>query len=211
MSKKKQQKYYVVWHGHNPGLYDSWEKCQSQVKNFPNAVYKSYSSRQEAEEAFRHGPTRTHKPIVPKPLKVPSSELKFHKHSISVDAACSGNPGVMEYRGVWTEDRAEIFHLGPVAEGTNNIGEFLAIVHALALLQKKGDAKTPVYSDSKTAISWVLRKKVNTKLQPNRRNHTLFDLIHRAEKWLRENDWLNPLLKWDTGQWGENPADFGRK
>jgi ribonuclease HI len=132
-------------------------------------------------------------------------------NSISVDAACSGNPGVMEYRGVWTADGAELFHFGPARDGTNNIGEFLAIVHALALLHKKEDAVTPVYTDSKTAISWVRKKKANTQLKPNHHNKNLFDMIRRAEKWLKENEWKNPVLKWETERWGEIPADFGRK
>src|SRR5574338_763887 len=156
---KKKQKYYVVWQGHTPGIYSSWEQCHVQVKNYPNAIYKSFSSKQDAEEAYFGGTPSPAKRFA-KTQQIP----KTHKHdfiadSISVDAACSGNPGIMEYRGVWTDDKTEIFHLGPFKEGTNNIGEFLAIVHALALLGKKGDDKTIIYSDSHTAISWVNRKK----------------------------------------------------
>lgn len=117
----------------------------------------------------------------------------------------------MEYRGVWTADKSEIFHYGPAKDGTNNIGEFLALVHALALLQKKNDPSTPIYSDSKTAIAWVKKKKANTQLKPTRHNAELFDMIHRAEKWLKENTWKNPIHKWETEHWGEIPADFGRK
>lgn len=210
MSTKK-QKYYVVWHGHTPGIYDSWEKCNNQVKNFPNAIYKSFTTKAEAEDSFRHGPAKPERKKAEPPIKIHTPVKPFRKNSISVDAACSGNPGAMEYRGVWTDDKTEIFHLGPVADGTNNIGEFLAIVHALAFLDRIGDSATPVYSDSKTAIGWVARKKANTKLKPGARNKALFDLIHRAETWLKNHQWKNPLLKWDTDQWGENPADFGRK
>ena len=80
--------------------------------------------------------------------------------SLAVDAACSGNPGDMEYRGVYTATGQEIFHIGPLKEGTNNVGEFLALVHGLALLQQKG-SDLPIYSDSRNAISWV--KKRNAK------------------------------------------------
>ena len=207
----KKQKYYVVWHGHNPGIYTSWDKCLPQVKNYPNAIYKSFDSKTEAEEAYRSGPNK--KSIFRK--KSSSSPDESHHEfiipSISVDAACSGNPGVMEYRGVWTGDKSEIFRFGPVPNGTNNIGEFLAIVHALALLQKQKDQKTPVYSDSKTAMSWVKHKKAKTLLKKDKTNADLFDMIHRAETWLKNNTWNNPLLKWETTHWGENPADFGRK
>jgi ribonuclease HI len=207
----KKQKYYVVWHGHTPGIYSSWEHCQVQVKNYPNAIYKSFSSKEEAEEAYFGGTPSLAKRFAKSTQKPKTLKQDFIANSISVDAACSGNPGIMEYRGVWTDDKTEIFHLGPFREGTNNIGEFLAIVHALALLAKKGDDKTPIYSDSKTAIGWVNRKKANTKLPPSTKNADLFDLIRRAEKWLRDNTWKNPVKKWETKDWGEIPADFGRK
>lgn len=208
MSVKK-QKYYVVWQGHHPGIYTSWNACSQQVKNFPNARYQSFTSRQEAEEAFRSGP-------VMKEKKIPSAKQIVHRkdiiaESLSVDAACSGNPGMMEYQGVWTSDKTPVFHFGPVPNGTNNIGEFLAIVHALAWLQKKDKPLMPVYTDSKTAISWVKHKKAKTKLKEDASNHKLFDMIRRAERWLQTNTWNNPLLKWETEQWGEIPADFDRK
>jgi ribonuclease HI len=207
----KKQKYYVVWHGHNPGIYSSWEKTLSQVKNFPNAMYKSFASLNEANEAFGSGPNTSRKKPIHKSEKESFNSKSYIPDSISVDAACSGNPGAMEYRGVWTSDKSEIFHFGPVKNGTNNIGEFLAIVHALALLKKQNDDKTPVYTDSKTAISWVKKKKAKTLLQQDKSNTILFDMIRRAEKWLHENEWNNPLLKWETSAWGESPADFGRK
>jgi ribonuclease HI len=39
----------------------------------------------------------------------------------------------------------------------------------------------------------------------------VFELIKRAEEWLSTNSYVNHILKWETEQWGENPADFGRK
>jgi ribonuclease HI len=206
----KAQKYYVVWQGHHPGIYDSWAKCQSQVKNFPNARYQAFSSSAEAEAAFKTGPVARNSSSMKK-TQSPVLSGDYQPESISVDAACSGNPGILEYRGVWTNDKTEIFHVGPLRQGTNNIGEFLAIVHALAWLKKKNDAKTPVYSDSQTAISWVKNKKANTRLKSDKSNAHLFDLIRRAEIWLKTNDWKNPLLKWETSDWGEIAADFGRK
>lgn len=209
--REKKQKYYVVWLGHQPGVYTSWASCKAQVDNFPNARYKSYESKEEANEAFRHGPEKTKPAYKTQTIKKPSSRQGIIYDSISVDAACSGNPGLMEYRGVKTFDKTELFHFGPQRDGTNNIGEFLALVHALAMLQKQNDTSTPIYSDSKTAMAWVNRKKANTKLKEGRNNATLFDMIRRAEKWLKENTWKNPILKWDTEHWGEIPADFGRK
>lgn len=210
MSEKK-QKYYVVWQGHHPGIYSSWALCNAQVKNYPNASYKSFITKAEAEEAFANGPEKKKYVNKTRTIRPATGRSGIVHESISVDAACSGNPGLMEYRGVWTADKSEIFHYGPERDGTNNIGEFLALVHALALLEKKKDSTTPIYSDSKTAIAWVKRKKANTRLVPTRHNANLFDMIARAEKWLNTNTWKNPILKWDTEHWGEIPADFGRK
>jgi len=130
--------------------------------------------------------------------------------AIAVDAACSGNPGIMEYRGVDTETQAEIFRLSPMKDGTNNIGEFLAIVHALAFLKQR-NLTMPIYSDSEIAMRWVQQKVCKTKLGKTADNAKIFELITRAEKWLQENTYPNRILKWETKAWGENPADFGRK
>lgn len=135
---------------------------------------------------------------------------EYIAESISVDAACSGNPGVMEYRGVKTDTRAVIFHRGPFSMGTNNIGEFLALVHALAV-QKKNNTKLPVYTDSGTAMAWVRNKKVKSSLVRNDQTKDLWDMVERAQNWLKTNESDIPILKWDTVNWGEIPADFGRK
>ena len=205
-----QKKFYVVWQGLKPGVYASWEECKAQVAGFGKARYKSFPTREEAETAFSENPWRHLNPKKTKTTLDRTSTGKLEKESIAVDAACSGNPGLMEYRGVYVADNREIFHVGPLEEGTNNIGEFLAIVHALALLKERNQ-HIPVYSDSVNAIKWVAQKKCNTKQAQSERNKPLFELIARAEKWLRENSYTNPVLKWDTKLWGEIPADFGRK
>ncbi len=126
-----------------------------------------------------------------------------------VDAACSGNPGPMEYQCVHIPSNKQVFHFGPI-EGTNNIGEFLAIVHALALQKQKGLSVT-IYSDSKTAQTWVRNKKAKTTLKKTAKTAYALELVARAEKWLKENAIQVPVLKWNTEEWGEIPADFGRK
>lgn len=131
-------------------------------------------------------------------------------NSVAVDAGCSGNPGPMEYQGVHLLTGQQLFHFGPV-HGTNNIGEFLAIVHALALLDKQGLHDMPVYSDSATAQIWVRKKKCGTKLAQTPQTQALLGLVARAEHWLRTHNYRNPIIKWDTEHWGEIPADFGRK
>ncbi len=202
------QKFYVVWKGRESGIFRSWKECEEKIKGFEGARYKSFETEGEAREAFAAG-VPSYNSI--KQIKKPGA---FAGHpvldSLSVDAACSGNPGVMEYRGVSTATKNEIFHQGPFPEGTVNIGEFLAIVHGLSYL-KKHNLPIPVYSDSMTAIKWVKDKKANTKLTRNQKNEELFILVERAENWLRTNSYNNPILKWDTASWGEIYADFGRK
>ncbi len=207
----KKQKYYVVWQGAKPGIYDSWEQCQRQIMGFPQAKYKSFESRAEAEKAFKGNYANYYsKPSRSADVqKARPSKSQIIWDSISVDAACSGNPGVMEYQGVDTKTGARFFHQ-KFQLGTNNIGEFLAIVHALAMFEKQGKS-TPIYTDSRNAMIWVKNKKCKTTLERNAQTEQLYELIERAEKWLKTHTWKNPILKWETEAWGEIPADFGRK
>ncbi|MCD8093050.1 MAG: ribonuclease H family protein [Bacteroides sp.] len=210
----KKEKFYVVWAGVTPGIYTSWTECQLQTKGYEGAKYKSFETREEAERAFASSPYEYIKRSAASHTDAPKSPdtplpAAVIENSLAVDAACSGNPGAMEYRGVHVASRQQIFHFGPVY-GTNNIGEFLAIVHGLALLKQRG-FDMPIYSDSVNAINWVRQKKCKTKLPREPKTEELFLLIERAEKWLRENTYTTRILKWETKQWGEVPADFGRK
>ena len=211
------QKFYVVWRGRKPGVYDNWDGCKAQVEGFGEAEYKAYATLEDAEEAFWRGKEGAgaaratagqDNKISDMPLPA-AAPRPYDEDAIAVDAACSGNPGPMEYRGVDLRSGQELFHLGPM-HGTNNIGEFLAIVHALALLKKQGVKRT-VYSDSRNALIWVRQKQCKTKLERNAQTEGLFQLIDRAVEWLRHNKIEVPLLKWQTKEWGEVPADFGRK
>jgi ribonuclease HI len=204
----KQEKYYVVWLGKKPGIYRNWIECKAQIEGVDGARYKSFGTMEEAGKAFKRDWKFFYK------KSMPASTGKMGPRPtgdfIAVDAACSGNPGIMEYKGVFREPSVEIFHQGPFPEATNNIGEFLAIVHALALQTEKGTC-LPVYSDSMNAISWIKKKKCGTKLTQTPANEALFNLIDRAENWLANHSWSIPLYKWETSSWGEIPADFGRK
>lgn len=203
----KQQKYYVVWEGKVPGIYRTWDACKAQVDGFEQAKYKSFESEEEAKKAYTtgwKGYNRSQKSANTSSGNRPTGEY------LAVDAACSGNPGRMEYRGIYSITGTEVFRQGPYEDGTNNIGEFLAIVHALALQTKNGTS-LPIYSDSANAITWVRKKKCNTKLEEKDSNKAIFDLIDRAESWLETHKTTIPLYKWETSRWGEIPADFGRK
>ena len=203
-------KFYVVWMGRKTGIFTTWEECADQVKGFTGAEYKAFNSRLAAEQAFRGDfrefsgkPSSNNRQWMFTPVP-PILE------SYCVDAACSGSPGRLEYRGVYTVTGKEIFRQGPYTNGTNNIGEFLALVFALAWLKEKR-IPAPIYSDSGTAIAWLIKKKCNTKLVLDAQNKPLFERIVHAETWLSGNVVSNPVLKWDTAAWGEIPADFNRK
>lgn len=207
---KNKKKFYVVWQGRQAGVFDNWKECEAQVKGFDGARYKSFPTKSEAEAAFKQSSgsfvgkktatKSTTKSAVGNPLL----------ESLSVDAACSGNPGKLEYQGVHTRTKELLFHMGPFPLGTVNIGEFLAIVHGLALL-KKHNSPVPMYTDSKTAMAWVRNKKIKTTLERTAKTEELFKLVDRAIIWLESNTYTTKIIKWETKSWGEIPADFGRK
>lgn len=213
MSKSK-KKYYTVWKGHRTGVFDAWSACKLQITGFEGAQYKSFPTAEAAKTALQGN----YRDFVGKSKKrttdLSEARLKLigqpNYNSIAVDAASSGNPGIMEYRGVDTQSKKQLFHKGPFDQGTNNIGEFLALVHGLALLKQKNSQRI-LYTDSRTAMSWVKKKQCNTKLQRTPKNAQLFDLVDRAEQWLKNNAYKTTIVKWETKAWGEIPADFGRK
>lgn len=252
MAKKK---YYVVWEGRNPGVYETWEDCQEQVEGWPGAKFKSFSSQEEAVTAFRgdgqeealfltklalknieNATSASAVTTIPVPatpsvsssassgaISTSPSGVKFvpkvdyasipeiNLNAVAVDGACAGNPGMMEYRGVKVATGEEIFHVGPLPDGTNNIAEYLAIVHALALLFRENDSTTPIYTDSGTAVAWVRNRGCRTQMQRTEHNRPIFELIARANAWIRMHRLANPILRWNTPLWGDIPADFSRK
>ena len=216
-------KYYVVWEGREPGIYEDWATALEQVENWPGAKYKAFSSLEAATLAFRQYDSdglslgellvNSKKSMPESPKSQSTSYTDFPEIDLdgwAVDASCLGNPGRMEYRGVELATGREIFRVGPFEDATNNIGEFLAIVHALALQWRNGERHT-IYSDSATGMAWVRNRAVKTKLQPTERNAKVFELLQRGVDWLHTHSYDTPIRKWQTDLWGEVPADFGRK
>jgi len=212
MPSPSSQKFYVVWKGRNPGIYTTWAECAAQVNGFTGAEYMGFETLAEAQVAFqgRYADYKGARRDAAAPRPASAANPTWVRDSYCVDAACSGNPGVLEYRGMHTTTHKVSFRQGPFQQGTNNIGEFLAIVQALAWLKEHG-LPQPVYTDSKIGRLWVKNKKCKTRLAPNARNAQLFELIARAEDWLNANTCTTKILLWDTSEWGEIPADFGRK
>ena len=224
-------KYYVVFRGFNPGVYDNWEEVKEQTNGFQGALFKGYASSEEAAEAYRNFTGAEDRDDLirlifaskPSPANVNKqsgtsgdslsaiiSNPEIDQDAWAVDASCLGNPGKMEYRGVEIKTGKVIFQQGPFEDATNNIGEYLALVHAMALMTKKGEYHN-IYSDSKTAISWWRNRKVKTQLQPNEKNRKVFELLARASVWVNTHQFPAKVMKWQTERWGEIPADYGRK
>ncbi len=207
MAKKK---YYVVWNGRKNGVFETWTECSESIHGFKDAKFKSKELANKAYlenyEDFK-GKTFFISELSEEELKLIGKPIL---RSISVDAACNGKTGLMEYQSVETETKEVLFKKGPYKGATNNIGEFLALVHAAALMKSNND-KRPIYSDNKTAIGWVKYKNCNTYADQTAAHMEVFNLIKRAEIWLKKNEIENHILKWETNAWGEIPADYGRK
>jgi ribonuclease HI len=208
------KKIYVVWKGRHNGVFTDWLKCKDSIDGFKDAKYKAFKSLETAKKAYTEGyelhwgqDTKFESELSKEQLQIIGEPVY---PSLSVDAAWNTDTLQMEYQGVDSISKIIIFHQGPFEEGTQNVGEFLAIVHALAHLKKK-NSTIPIYSDSRNAIGWVREKTHRSRLSPTDKNKKLFELLERAVKWLNENNYTNPVLKWETRAWGENPADFGRK
>lgn len=225
------QKYYVVWVGNQPGVYTSWNECQAQVNGFEGAKFKSFASGAEAELAYQQGWQRywgngkgqtsqrsgnnannnrkaSSSGAGNATISVDDDEIDYH--TISVDVGTAGNPGPIEYKGVDTATGEVLFSVGPIPNGTNNLGEYLAIVHALAYIAQNGDTRN-IYSDSMTAMKWVKQKSPNTNLPRNAATSEIWSLVDRATNWLQNNSYSTKIMKWQTDRWGEIKADYGRK
>ena len=158
----------MVWNGRKTGVFTSWNVVKKQVDGFENAQYKSFTSLDEAEIASKKKYEDYKGKNTTKPTLSTLEKEKYGKpilESIAVDAACAGNPGKMEYRGVLTHNKQQIFIKGPFKKGTNNIGEFLALVHGIALLKSKNQHTLPIYSDiddlSEEQLKYLLENEDN--------------------------------------------------
>lgn len=216
------KKFYVVFKGRQPGIYENIEDLLKQVDGYAGAEFKGFDSPEAAALAMRGDRLSESRELgellarsggvalpqngKPDYMSIPEIDL----NAWAVDASCMGNPGTMEYRGVELMTGRELFRVGPFKKATNNIGEFLAIVHALALMEKMGESHT-IYSDSVTGMSWIRKKQIRTQLTPTEENREVFDMMQRGLGWLNTHSFRTKILKWQTELWGEIPADFDRK
>lgn len=207
---KSEKKFYVVRKWKKIWIFNSRNECKESVNGYSDAKYKWFSSKEDAEIALNEWWEKHYEvKKVTKKVESKNEDIPFFAESIAVDAACSGNPGEMEYRWIDLQTWEEIFH-EKFKIWTNNIGEFLAIVHWLQYLWNDNRV---IYSDSKIAISWVNQWKCKTQINTNGSSDfsKTLEMIEWAEKWLKENGITHKILKRNTEDWGEIPADFWRK
>lgn len=210
----RKKKFYVVWSGSKPGVYSAWSECEAVTKGVKGAKFKSFPTLAAARSAFADGSgahwgkgnvrklrSKTQSASVGDPIP----------GSLCVDAAWNSVTKIMEYRGVWIDDGAVVFEEGPFDAATNNIGEFLAVVRALRYLNESG-SDAAIYTDSKTAMSWVRNRRVRSEsMVLGKTSEQIEAMVTAALNWLVDHEIHSRVLKWKTRAWGEVPADYGRK
>jgi ribonuclease HI len=146
-------KYYVVWKGREPGVYDNWEACKRQVEGFKSPLYKAFVSLPAAEEAFRKG-SQDYLKSKDHPMQMIFDALYGSPiiPSIAVDGACSGKTKQAEYQE-WIPKPNNVYFIGSFSEGTNNLMEFLAW-YMLWRIANVIIWMCLFYTDSATAMKW---------------------------------------------------------
>lgn len=201
--------YYVVLEGKNPGVYETWDQCKEQVDGFSGAKFKKIKANtsQEAMSIML-----SEYQVSEKPNEIVKSNGKIQPGFLSVDGASDGSS--CEFQAVWVDTKKLAFASKKFVGGTNNIAEFLGLVLACKHLKDK-NLPINIYTDSVTAMAWFRNKKANTTASANgKMTAELENLIQKSEKFLIENEELlktAKILKWETKEWGEIPADYGRK
>jgi len=212
-------KYYVVRNGKKKWIFDSWDETKVIVEWFQNAKYKSFDDYDIAKKSFDMWydvffGQRDKK--VKKDKKEIIKNKKILTPSICVDASCMGNPGNLQYQIVDTGNLCNIYKSPIFEHWTQNIWEYMAIVHWMMILSENDFYKKYkiIYSDSNTAISWIVNKKPKTSLIRDIYNIKLKNQFEKTNKWLLENTEKIKniqVIKRETKYRWEILADFGRK
>lgn len=200
----KNNKYYVVFKGYNTGIYDNWNDCKKQVNGFSGALHKSFESPDEAEKAFEEYSESSNTNLE---FEQPTS---YSIKSIIVSGNCPNNFGEMSYQWnlVASTNNAKRKNLSII--GTKNIADFIAIID-LIKLTKKVKLNLPIYTNSKTAVNWILNKKCNHQLFVSKQTETVLALVKEHDEWLLNNIIENEILLWNSNSWGVFPIVSKRK
>ena len=227
--------HYVVWVGRKPGIYLSWAETERQTKGFSGAKFKGFPLLIQAQQALQEGPDGNAPSAsfsAPVSMKMDSgassasdSVQASKKPSygrprapyLAVDAAYSHKTKLVEWRGVLVTatGQKEVFRSKPYDGGSANVGEYLAIIEGIEWIGNNMQIGSylPIYSDSLNAQSWVRRKAHASTVSAC---DAIKQMLAKADSLLQAGLYglvkkSNPIFDWKTSQWGEIPADFGRK
>jgi ribonuclease HI len=155
------KKYYVVWSGRQTGVFTDWPTAQRHVDKFPGARFKSFPSREEAQQAFQAGKPapvsrRSANGSTPARNKVHTATVGLQ---IYCDGACEPNPGnsgsgIAVYRD---GKPVQLWYGLYNPNGTNNTAELNALHHALLIAETAiGAGQTAqILCDSTYAINCI--------------------------------------------------------
>lgn len=142
------KKFYGVRVGRKVGVYETWKECQKQTVHFSGAEFKSFPTREEAEEW-----------VYPRESESSSDEQDLEQDAIKVytDGACSNNGTPYAKAGIgvfFTEGDPRNFAGLVRGKQTNNVAEIKAIIKAFQILKKEINRGEYViiHSDSMYAI-----------------------------------------------------------
>lgn len=134
------KKFYVVWAGRETGVFTDWATTHRHVNAFPGARYKSFTSRPEADEAFRSGkPPSAGRPPASPSAPAPARRVPAAATGLQIycDGACDPNPGrAGSGIAVYRDGKLEELWYGLYnPAGTNNTAELNALHHALLMAE----------------------------------------------------------------------------
>lgn len=213
MSKNK---FYVVWKGRETGVFTDWTEVSKLIKGFRNAEYKGFANKESAELEFQlgspSGRSKINEVKVSEKPEGASSKTKAPDYEcLTVDGSYLGSKNMMQYRCVWNASGEEVFGTKPILGGNQNIAEFLALVGAMKYRVVTKQYDLHIYSDSKTALSWVRNKKIKSTYDLGQLDEIVQNRIYGALEFISKSGVAKNLFKWESALWGEIPADYGRK
>ena len=146
--------FYVVRKGRRTGIFTTYAECEAQVKYYPGAIYKIFSTLAAAEYALKYGWNRSNK----MPSNFNNCKVEINVSLPSSPCLCTDGSKIklnsIEYRTVEYPSRKELFRYGPYPNGSNNIAEFLGLVATIRYC-KHHSIELPIYTDSSVALIWV--------------------------------------------------------
>ena len=155
-------KYYAVKVGKQPGIYTSWEACKNNVHGYPNAIYKSFPSLQDAE-AYMRGELLRNGPVISNTKNINLNNPPENTLIAYVDGSCLEDyrysyGAVLVYLNQNGEKeevfRREAYH-DEMTYMRNVSGEITGSMKAIEFAKEKGLNNVIIYHDYQGIASWA--------------------------------------------------------